>query len=167
MDNIQSFDVLAEISIALIGFAGVVVALGRSSLPREALRFRLVLLFVNGATALWGGLTPAIASMFVLESTTVPLLAGTLYLPALIGVNGYAWVQFVSLIRRRQVLPRAFYFVTPPVMASLLYLIVALVWLTEHIMLAHFTSVVFMLFLGLYHFFVLTIGVLGDDHTDA
>jgi len=84
VNNIQSFDVLAEISIALIGFAGVVVALGRSNLTSEALRFRLVLLFVNGATALWGGLTPAIASMFMLESTTIPSLAGMLYLPALI-----------------------------------------------------------------------------------
>ena len=97
----------------------------------------------------------------------VPILAGALYLPALLAVNGYAWIQFVSLIRRKQVLPRAFYWITPLVMASLLYLIVSLIWLTEHVVFAHFTSVVFMLFLGLYHFFVLTIAVLIDDHSDA
>jgi len=167
LNDIQSFDVLAEIAIALIGFAGVVVALGRSSLPVETLRFRLVLLFVNGSIALWGGLTPAIASLYVVESTNAPLLAGALYLPALIGVNVYAWIRFVSMMRSGQELPRAFYFVTPAVMASLFYLIVALVWLTEHIEFAHFTSVVFMLFLGLYHFFVLTMAVLADDRTDA
>ena len=164
-----SFDVLAEIAIALVGFTGVVAALSRTILDRRRLRLRLVLLFVNGTTALWGSLAPtvAVAIGMAVEQSDIYVLAGTLYVPALLAVNIYAWVQFGSLIRRKQTPARAFYIVTPLVMASLGYLLIALFWHQEHVVTAHYVSIVFMLFLGLYHFFVLTTAVLTDVQSDA
>ena len=75
MNDFSAFENVAAMSIAIIGFAGIVAALGRTRLnPKEA-RFRLVMLFVNGGTALWGCLTPTVVSKFTADPW---LLAGWL-----------------------------------------------------------------------------------------
>ena len=85
------FEILAEISIGLIGFAGVVVALGRSALSRSTRKFHLIMLFANGAAALWGSLSPTLARLILgLESPYISL-ACIMYLPVFIFVNIYAW----------------------------------------------------------------------------
>ena len=167
MDSSQSFEFLAEVSIALVGFAGVVVALARAKLHYLALRLRLTLLFINGSTALWGSLTPTISSISTPETNTQIFIAGLMYMPVLMAVNVYAWVQFATLIRNNEIVPRTFYILTPFIVASLIYLVVSLVALPNHIQLAHFISIVIMLFLGLYHFYILTTSIMSNESADT
>ncbi len=158
MSSPGSFEVLAELSIALVGFAGVVVVLGRSSLPGAARRFRLVLLFANGSTALWGALTPSLSALLV-QGEPSWRLAGMLYLPLVLAINGYAWRNFFLFQRDGQRLPMVFYVATPLIVGSLLYLAGSLLLLPSQIPAAQFLSVVLLLFLGLYHFFILTTSI--------
>ena len=82
----QNFDTLAEISIALIGFAGVVGALGRSRLPSEVLSMRLRMLFASGSMALWGSLCPVFATEMASPSSA-GVVAAVLYAPPTIALN--------------------------------------------------------------------------------
>ena len=52
MNDPAGFEILAEIAIGLIGFAGVVVAIGKSKLDGPEQTVRLRLLFLNGVVAL-------------------------------------------------------------------------------------------------------------------
>ena len=69
MNDFNSFETVAEISIAIIGFAGVITVLGRSGLSETESRWRLIMLFLDGATALWGCLTPVLAVGAELKNT--------------------------------------------------------------------------------------------------
>ena len=157
----DSFSVLAEISIALIGFAGVVVALGRSKLAKAEQEFRLRLLFVNGATSLWGGLTPTVASLVIPNHQW--LLSGLLFAPVLLTVNIYAWFNFFRLIRARSIMPIVFYVVTPFSLVALLWLLYGMLFDRGQIPGAQFIASTLVLFLGVYHFFVLTISGASSD----
>lgn len=161
MDDFSTFETVAEISIAIIGFAGVVAALGKTRLDPTEARFRLIMLFVNGAIALWGCLTPSLASNFTADPW---LLAGWLYFPALLTGNAYAWRNLYSLIKAGNLVPKMFYVVTPLIVVSLIYLLVSLLFFPTQIEGAQLTSVLLILYLGLYHFFLLVSRLkLNDD----
>ena len=60
----EILDVLAEIFIALVGFSGVVIALGRSKIPEEAREFRIKALLFSGSVGLGGALLPGVLIEF-------------------------------------------------------------------------------------------------------
>ena len=59
MDH-SSLELLAELSIGLVGFAGVVSALGRSRLTDATRSFRVQALLVNGVTSLTFSIMPIV-----------------------------------------------------------------------------------------------------------
>ena len=71
MNSLDTLELLAEISIGLIGFAGVVTALGRSKLTIEIRAFRTRALLMNSALALFGSLLPVILFGTALSESTV------------------------------------------------------------------------------------------------
>ena len=158
MVEASSFEVLAEISFALIGFSGVVVALSHSKLSGTEQAIRLRLLFLSGATALWGGLTPIIGALF--SDDIGWLISGLLFAPALLTVNGFAWLRLYRLVRDEGVrlMPKLFYVVTPITVFMNLWLLYTLFFATAQIPAAQFSASTLVLLLGLYHFFVLVTG---------
>ena len=58
----STLELFAELSIALLGFAGVVSALGRSRLSAEVRSFRIGALLINSVTALIFSILPILIS---------------------------------------------------------------------------------------------------------
>ena len=159
----DSFQILAEISVGLIGFSGVVVALGYSKLSGQEQSLRLNLLFLSGATALWGGLTPTLAGFMSHGGGWV--LSGVLFIPVLLGVNIYAWRNLYRLTRAGglSTLPAIFYVVTPLTVFAPLWVLYSLFLEHKQIAAAQFFATTVILFLGVYHFYVLTVRGNGVD----
>jgi len=70
-----TLETLAELSIGLIGFAGVVSALGNSRLHIEVRAFRIRALPFYSAIALLGSLLPVVANSFEIEPSTVSFVS--------------------------------------------------------------------------------------------
>jgi len=71
-------ELIAEMSIALVGFAGVVSALGRSRLSVATLSFRIRALLFNGVTAVVFSLLPIILAVHGLSETVLWTVAAIL-----------------------------------------------------------------------------------------
>ena len=90
MEAPATLELLAEISIGLIGFAGVVTALGRSKLAIQVRSFRTRALVLNSGTALFGSLLPLILLNAGLSVPTVWITSSIAL--ALIMAFSLAWV---------------------------------------------------------------------------
>ena len=90
MEALSTLELLAEISIGLIGFAGVVTALGRSKLAIEIRSFRTRALLLNSGTALFGSLLPIILANIGL-STSITWVSSSVVLVLLMAAS-LSWV---------------------------------------------------------------------------
>lgn len=88
MIDSNTLEMFAELSIGLIGFAGVVSALGRSRLHIDVRSFRVRALLFYSATALISSLIPIVAGGFGFEGQTVvffsTLIMGAAFLAILL-----------------------------------------------------------------------------------
>ena len=154
------FEILAEISIGLIGFAGVVVALGRSALSRAAQRFHLVMLFANGAAAMWGSLSPTLAGLMLGLDSSYMVLACIMYLPTFIFVNIYAWRIILRFYSVSEATPTAWTYTSFLIsVASLFYMSAAVIMYPSQIAPSLYASISLLLFMGLSHFFALVTAI--------
>ena len=162
MNDPAGFEILAEIAIGLIGFAGVVVALGKTSIDAIEKRVRLRLLFLNGVVALWGGVSPSLAHYaFGPDSWRI---SGTLFLLAFTGICAYAYVltfrRYRSSLQRGRGISIAIGLL---LVVEFVYLLSALISFPAQIASAQYAGVLLMLFLGLYHFFALSMNQAGSE----
>lgn len=156
------FEILAEIAIGMIGFAGVVVAIGKTKLDGAEQTVRLRLLFLNGVVALWGGLSPSIAVYaFGPDSWRI---SGSLFLLAFCAIIVYA---HHLTFRRYSTELRAGHLISKSIAVLLIlefaYLSTALIFFPAQIASAQYLGVLLLLFLGLYHFFALAMGRADQD----
>lgn len=162
------FEILAEISIGLIGFAGVVVALGRSALPREAQRFHLVMLFANGAAAMWGSLSPTLAGLMLGPNSAYMILACIMYLPTFVFVNIYAWRIILRFYSMSEATPTAWTYTSFLIsIASLFYMSAAVTMYPSQIAPSLYASISLLLFMGLSHFYSLVTAIPKDVQDGA
>ena len=162
------FEILAEISIGLIGFAGVVVALGRSSLSSTARRFHLVMLFANGAAAMWGSISPTLAGLMLGPDSSYMVLACLMYLPTFIFVNIYAWRIIFRFYSMSEATPTAWTYTSFLISAvSLFYMLAAVIMYPSQISPSMYASISLLLFMGLSHFYSLVTAIPNDEQDAA
>ena len=162
------FEILAEVSIGLIGFAGVVVALGRADLSRSAQKFHLTMLFANGVAALWGSLSPTIARLILGMESSYIALASLMYLPVFAFVNIYAHrIIFRFYSTSKDTSPLLAYAVAFIITSSFMYMAVALIAYPVQIAASMYTSISLLLFLGLSHFYDLVTAIPRGGRDDA
>jgi hypothetical protein len=162
------FEILAEVSIGLVGFAGVVVALGRSELPSSTQKFHLTMLFANGVAALWGSLSPTIARLVLGEESSYIVLACAMYLPVFAVVNIYAFrIVFNFYAKSRSISLPLVYSVVFICTSSFIYMAAAMIAYPAQIAASMYTSISLLLFLGISHFYDLVKAIPWRGRDDA
>jgi len=73
----ESLNLLAEISIALLGFSGLMVALGRSSFPEAGIYYRVAGLLGSASIALLASLLPIVNVPFSIAAWFVVLVSAS------------------------------------------------------------------------------------------
>jgi hypothetical protein len=162
------FEILAEVSIGLVGFAGVVVALGRSELSSSTQNFHLTMLFANGVAALWGSLSPTIARLVLGAESSYIVLACAMYLPAFVVVNIYAFrVVFNFYAKSKAISLTLVYSVIFMCASSFTYMVAAMIAFPAQIAASMYISVSLLLFLGISHFYDLVKAIPWRGRDDA
>ena len=93
--DLSILETFAELSIGLIGFAGVVSALGKSRLHVGVRSFRIRALLFYSALALFGSILPIVLGGFELELVTVLSFSTSAVILAFIGI----FIWFVRIVR--------------------------------------------------------------------
>ena len=153
-DNMDIFTLLGEVAIGIIGFAAIVTVLGRSSLTEEVRAFRLRMLFINASMCLWGAFAPLIATLFV-EPPAAWMAAALMYGALAIPFNLVSLARIVNLAIQRQIGLIGVYVIMPVNVVTLVFLVAAIVWFNEFVLQALALSIVFFVFIALFHFFQL------------
>ena len=94
----STLELLAEISIGLVGFAGVVSALGRSRLSKATLSFRIGALLINSVTALVFSILPLLLAAHGVSVNVQWTIATALLVLAQTGTITWSarWVSSLS-----------------------------------------------------------------------
>jgi len=94
----SSLELLAELSIGLVGFAGVVSALGRSRLSKATLSFRVGALLINSVTALVASIIPLLLAAHGVSVNVLWTIATVFLVLAQIGTITWSarWVSSLS-----------------------------------------------------------------------
>ena len=82
----STLELFAELSIGLIGFAGVVSALGKSRLHVDVRTFRIRALLLYSATALITSIFPLVAAGFSPESRSVLVVSTVVMILGFLGI---------------------------------------------------------------------------------
>ena len=84
--DLSTLEIFAELSIGIIGFSGVVSALGKSRLQVEERAIRIRALLFYSATSFFGSLLPIIADSFEIDFSTVLRVSTTALVLAISGI---------------------------------------------------------------------------------
>jgi hypothetical protein len=157
--DISALALIAEISIGLIGFAGIVAVLARSRMPAAVRSFRLTALMMNGAIALFGSLVPIVilkydvsqASLWVIAAGFVILMQG--------GVLVWASGVIKGLLRSGQIPQKITYFVLALVGLVWAYLLYGVLFDRETLPAIYLVVLVSSMLVSLFHFVMLVVSV--------
>jgi hypothetical protein len=162
----STLETFAQLSIGLIGFAGVVSALGKSRLHIETRSFRIKALLLYSVTALLGSVLPMVLLSFELGPLKVWLISGTVFALVCIGI-----VMWGAVALRRLAIAGHI----PAVLAVglwgigalvVLLLIYALVFATPSLQSIYLVGLFWALGMGVFHFCMLVVSIqLQDEGT--
>ncbi len=160
----SALELIAEISIGLIGFAGIVAVLSRSRLPPAVRSFRITALMMNGVLALIGALLPIIFLKYAVSPQVAWIAAaGVLVLMWSVVVLWAARVT-ASLIRNSEI-PRNLTYVVLTLAAFVwLYLLYGTLFNVEALPAIYLVVLVSSIVLSLFHFVMLVLSVQSDDN---
>ncbi|MCZ6460175.1 MAG: hypothetical protein O6766_12540, partial [Gammaproteobacteria bacterium] len=99
MPDTGALELFAEISIGLVGFTGVVSALGRSQLPPAIRSFRILALLLYSVVALGGSLLPIVLLNHGISTMTTWLVSAVSLVVAQIAIMVWAAIAVVPLLR--------------------------------------------------------------------
>lgn len=160
MEPPSIFSTIAEISIALIGFASVIFALKRDKLSKNQ-SYRLNMLFLTGAIGLISGFTPYIGFMLVSE-THAWRLATCVFLFFFLSVNFYAWTQrryHKGSSNKTHMIAKA---LQPIIVLCVVFMLIALCWQTTLLPASHLLGAILTLLIGVYHFYMLAVSKIAE-----
>ena len=168
MADTSALELFAEISIGLIGFAGVVTALGRSRLPLPTRSFRIWALLLYSIVALGGSLFPIVLSNYGLNASSVWLTSSIVLVTAQLTMLAWAAKTIPPLVRDGH-LPTALAGVVFALyMLVALYLVYGILFARASLSAIYLVGIFFGLCLGVFHFFHLVISVpMGDRDDDT
>ena len=151
MTSLDVLTTLAEISIALVGFSGVVSALGRSKLPVELRIFRIRALLFESCVALGASVFP-----LTIAGTDLDLwFVSGVFFAAVMIING-VWIIRYGTERFKTL---SGYIIASICTAFIFMLVGALIFYRSHIAVIYLLSIFLYLALGMYHFVKLVVSL--------
>jgi uncharacterized membrane protein YuzA (DUF378 family) len=152
-------ELIAEIAVGLIGFAGVVSVLARSRLPPAVRSFRIRALLANGSLALVGALVPIVLSGYQLTEESRWTAAACLFLFLQGSVIVWAGRELKALLGAGQIPQKMTYLVLGLATAALIYLVSGVVFLREALPAIYVVVLFVSILLSLYHFVWLVLSI--------
>ncbi len=163
MADTNALELYAEISIGLIGFAGVVAALGRSRLPAPTRRFRISALLLYGVVALAGSLLPIVLLGHGLAVTHAWLASAIALVSAQITLMAWAVRQTRPLLSDGLLAPLLTRTVFAIFLGATLYLLYGITFDRTALPGIYLVGLSFTLGLGVFHFVLLVTSVHAAD----
>jgi hypothetical protein len=152
---VDTLELLAELSIGLLGFSGVVSALGKSKLDIEVREFRVTALLTYSATAFVASLTPLLLASYNIATDALWMVAAALLLIVMPIGPVVTASKYVAILRGDPFLRR----IGPPIMILLLivwlYLAYVLFFGQEMLRATYTLGVMYLLTMGVFHFCML------------
>jgi hypothetical protein len=160
---VSALELVAEISIGLIGFAGVVATFARSRMPPAVRSFRVTALMLNGATALIGSLLPIVLLNYGITPSATWVAAGGVVIAWQAAVLAWAAATLRELFRNGQIPRKVTLVVLSLASMVLLYLVYGTLF--DHVALPaiYLAVLAFSLMLGLFHFLMLVVSIQSVD----
>ena len=163
MPDTGARELFAEISIGLVGFTGVVSALGRSRLPPAIRSFRILALLLYSVVALGGSLLPIVLLNHGLSTMTTWLVSAVSLVVAQIAIMVWAAVAVAPLLRDG-LLPNYIARVVFTIFGVVvLYLLYGIVFDRSSLAGIYLVGISVSLALGVFHFVVLVQSVRSGD----
>ncbi len=163
MPDTNALELFAEISIGLLGFAGVVAALGRSRLPPSTRRFRVTALLLYSVVALGGSLLPIVLFNHGVSAMSVWLSSAIVLVSAQAVVMAWGVRATQPLVRDDQLSASLAQAVFTLFIATLLYLLYGIFFDRASLAAIYLVGVSFSLSLGVFHFVVLVVSIQSGD----
>jgi len=163
MINPSTLELFADLSIGLIGFAGVVSALGRSRLHIDVRSFRIRALLFYSAAALILSLVPIVAGNFELENYTVLALSTLTMVTAYLSILFWFGRTARPLTESGHLpiaLARGLAGLGLLVIGMLVY---GLVFARIHLGSLYLVGLTWILMMGVFHFCMLVLSIQLDD----
>jgi len=158
-----TLETFAELSIGLIGFAGVVSALGKSRLHIETRSFRIMALLLYSVTALLGSVLPIVLFSFELDPPEAWIISSIVF--ALVYAGIIVWGSF--RLRRLALgghipafMALALWSIGVLVVLSLIY---ALLFAASSLHSFYLAAVSWALGMGVFHFCMLVVSIQVQD----
>ena len=155
MPDTTALELFAEISIGLVGFAGVVSALGRSRLPPATRSFRISALLFYSVVALGGSLLPIVLLNHGISAATVWLSSAVALVSAQLVMMIWA-VKSIQPLRRDDQLPASIARTVLTIFtAAMIYVVYGIFFDRTSLSAIYLVGLSFSLGLGVFHFVVL------------
>jgi len=167
MQDLSVLDVFAEVSIGLLGFAGVVSALGWSRLPPSTKTFRVLALLLYGVASLAGSLFPLILSRFNLEIDSVWMVSAASLLGIQIGIFFYLTTLIWRLVQNEELSSSLALVVSGMSILAMVFVAYGILFAEPLLPAIYVVGVSASLSLGVFHFFKLVISIQSDGHDNS
>ena len=149
----------AELSIGLIGFAGVVSALGKSRLNAEIRAFRVISLLRYSATSLFGSLFPVVLGSYDFNENTVWFVSTLGLSLAFVAVIIWGYWFNIAIMKSERFLWILARIIRVVLIAVLAYLMYGLVFSPHTLDAIYLVGLSTMLGLGVFHFCMLVASI--------
>ena len=166
MTDTTALELFAEISIGLVGFAGVVSALGRSRLPPTIRAFRISALLLYSVMALGGSMLPIVLLNHGMTEATAWLTSAIALASAQLATAAWALKTIPRLLRDDQSLAPFARVVTPIFFLAILYLLYGIFFDRASLSAIYLVGIFCSLGLGVFHFFMLVVSISSRDHQE-
>ena len=165
-NKLGDLETLAQLSVGLIGFAGVVSALSKSRLHVNTRTFRIRALLLYSTAALFGSLLPIVLASFDLSSTMVWVASSSVLTLALAGI--FVWLGVI--VRRLTSEGHLSNALAKSLRGVAIIVIVLFIWgivfLRAYLHSIYLVGLLWTLGMGVFHFYKLVMSIqLHDDGT--
>lgn len=163
MSDTSALELFAEISIGLVGFAGVVSALGHSRLPPAIRSFRISALLLYSVVALGGSLLPIVLLKHEVSTMSAWLFSAVALAAAQVAILVWAAIAVAPLMRD-DLLPSLIARVVFTILgAATLYLLYGILFDRSLLAAIYLAGIFVTLGLGVFHFVVLVQSIQAGD----
>ncbi len=163
MPDTTTLELFAEISIGLVGFAGVVSALGRSRLPAPIRSFRISALLLYSITTLGGSLLPIVLLNYRIDTTVAWVASATVLAFAQLAILAWAARVIPPLVRSGQLPAPLALTISSTYLVVTLYLLFGIFWDQTSLSAIYLLVLLCSLSFSVFHFFMLVVSIQSVD----
>ena len=157
--DLSPLELLAELSIGLVGFAGVVSALGSSRLTDATRTFRIQALLVNGVTSLTFSILPIILFSYDFNENSVWTISALCLVTTQALILGWSVRRVNPVTQDVQILLVIRMTIALMLLAVIIYLLYGIIMQVNFLASIYLVGVTASFGLGMFHFCVLVISI--------